>query len=97
MPSPSIQSSIGSSSQRKPCPVRKWIIIETVLSLGTWIPVSEDASVLAAQWLAPMDRDQRRAHFANAMVAAVAAVSGATLLTGDRIAATLFPASIVAY
>jgi predicted nucleic acid-binding protein len=70
---------------------RKRLVAASAHRLCDWRGLSDDASRLAAQWLAPMDEVQRRAHFADALIAAIAHSSGVILLTGDGTAARTFP------
>ncbi len=73
------------------------VVYSAILSLGTLMPLSQEASMLAASWLGPMDRAQRRARFADALIAAVAYLDGATLLTSDTKIEGVFPVSVRAY
>ena len=59
--------------------------------LATRLPFTSDAARLAASWLARMDRPQRRRHFNDALIAAVAMTNGAILLTGDKKTDRVFP------
>ena len=72
-------------------------VFNNILALGRWIPLTAETCTTASRWLAPMDKAQRRAHFADALIAAVAGVEGATLLTHDGIMASLFPISVQVY
>jgi predicted nucleic acid-binding protein len=76
---------------------RKELIVDTALTLGRFLEISVQASTRAAEWLSPMDKAQRRAFFADAIIAAVALEAGATLLTGDRVAAAMFPVDVHMY
>lgn len=78
-------------------PMRKIAVMQGVLAIGRWLPISIEASRLAAVWLGSMDPIQRRAHFNDALVAATASIDGSTLLTGDSIAAGLFPVATELY
>jgi predicted nucleic acid-binding protein len=71
-------------------------VFASVLVVGTRLPITSEASRLAATWLAPMDQAQRRARFADALVAAIAHVDGATVLTSDTGMPT-FPVSVLLY
>ena len=71
-------------------------VFASVLVVGTRLPITSETSRLAAVWLAPMDQAQRRARFADALVAAIALVDGATVLTSDTGMPT-FPVSVLLY
>jgi predicted nucleic acid-binding protein len=71
-------------------------VFDTVLSLGNRIELTSEMSRLAATWLAPMDRPQRRARFADALVAAAAHVERAILVTSDT-GMPVFPVTILLY
>jgi predicted nucleic acid-binding protein len=71
--------------------MRKRLVIGTTLRIGGWLSATTEAARLAAGWLAPMNREQRRAFFADAVIAATAHMHGATILTGDKTAAGVFP------
>jgi len=71
---------------------RKRMVFQTVRQLGNWVSLTQDSCQLAARWLAPMDERQRLAHFADALIGAVAVVENATLVTGDTRIARVFPA-----
>ncbi len=75
---------------------RTQAIFSSVLIVGNRLPVRPEASRLAAAWLAPMDREQRRARFADAIIAAVAHNEGATVVTNDT-GMPLFPVPILLY
>jgi predicted nucleic acid-binding protein len=60
------------------------LLFSTLAAGATRHELTSDASRLAARWLAPMDERMRRAHFADALIAAVAEVNGAALVTADR-------------
>ena len=68
-----------------------------VLGLGTLLPLPSEAAMLAASWLAPMDRAQRRARFADALIAAIAHLDGATLVTSDTKIEGVFPVPVLLY
>ena len=72
-------------------------VFETVLDLAEWISITPAVSRLAAQWLGPMDAAQRLAHFADALIAAVATVERAILVTGDKRIARVFPVAVLEY
>ena len=72
-------------------------IYRAVLTVGALLPITPDASMLAASWLGPMDRIQHRAHFADALIAATAATAGAVLVTSDRRIARVFPVAVFEY
>jgi predicted nucleic acid-binding protein len=76
---------------------RKRLVAGIVLRLAEWLPVSLETSRTASRWLAPMSRDQRRAFFADALIAAASHERGATLLTGDTTAARIFPVATQLY
>ncbi len=59
------------------------IVFASALAQGSRLPFSSEAARLAATWLAPMDQKQRRARFADALIAAIASLDGATVLTND--------------
>lgn len=71
-------------------------IFATVLVLGTRLPITSEACRLAASWLASMDQPQRRARFADAIVAATAHADGATVVTSDT-GMPHFPVSVLLY
>jgi predicted nucleic acid-binding protein len=71
-------------------------VFGTVLIIGTRVTITPQASRMAAVWLAPMDRVQRRARFADAIVAAVAFLEGATLITSDT-GMRSFPVPVLLY
>ena len=71
-------------------------VFESVIRLGTILPLTPQVSRLAATWLGPMDQPQRRARFADALVAAVAYLDNATLVTSDT-AMPLFPVPVLLY
>jgi predicted nucleic acid-binding protein len=72
-------------------------LFDFLLEVGDLIPLTSEPARLAAGWLAPMDERQRRAHFADALIAAVAHSAGATLVTGDHRIAAIFPIALLAY
>lgn len=73
------------------------LIVRLIASAGAVIPLTSEPARLAAGWLAPMDERQRRAHFPDALIAAIAHSAGATLVTGDHILAAMFPVAVLAY
>src|SRR5438132_1445543 len=73
------------------------VLSEPVLDLAEWISITPAVSRLAAQWLGPMDAAQRLAHFADALIAAVATVERAILVTGDKRIARVFPVAVLEY
>ena len=75
----------------------KQLTYDTALSLGASLPLTSQASRLAASWLAPMDQPKRLAHFADALIAATATTAGAVLVTGDRRIARVFPIAVFEY
>jgi predicted nucleic acid-binding protein len=75
---------------------RTQAIFASVLVVGVRLPITSEASRLAAIWLAPMDQAQRRARFADALVAAIAHFAGATILTSDT-GMPSFPVSVLLY
>jgi len=75
----------------------KQLTYDTALSLGSSIPLTSEAARLAASWLAPMDQPKRLAHFADALIAAIAATADAVLVTGDRRIARVFPVAVFEY
>ena len=68
-----------------------------VLGLGRMLALTPEASRLAASWLGLMDRPQRRARFADALIAAVAYLDDAVLLTSDSKIEGVFPISVRQY
>lgn len=70
---------------------QKIALFETVRAFAQALPLTSEAAQLAASWLAPMDKEKRRAHFADALIGAIATLDGATLVTGDRRIAKVFP------
>lgn len=77
---------------------RHAIVMMAVRSIAARLPITPECSLLPADWLAPMDVPKRRAHFADAIIAACAATAGATLVTGDRRIGRVFPdARVIAY
>lgn len=58
-------------------------VLAVVRAVGTRVDITPEIAQLAARWLAPMDEPKRRAHFADAIIAACATETGATLVTGD--------------
>jgi predicted nucleic acid-binding protein len=72
-------------------------LLESLLRVGEVLPLTSEPARLAASCLAPMDERQRRAHFADALIAAIAHTAGATLVTGDHRIAALFPIAVLAY
>lgn len=72
-------------------PVTSHALFDTIVALGTVAPLTHEASRLAASWLAPMDQVMRRAHFADALIAAVAHLEDAVLVTSDKRIARVFP------
>lgn len=83
-------------ASRRPSPSQR-LTFEAITRVRRRTAITRQASELAASWLAPMDRAQRRARFADAIIAAVAHTSGATLLTNDAGMAATFPVSVVEY
>ncbi|HYM15155.1 MAG TPA: PIN domain-containing protein [Dehalococcoidia bacterium] len=77
-------------------PVQR-LTFESITRISRRAPITRRASELAASWLAPMDRAQRRARFADAIIAAVSHLAGATLLTTDSGIASTFPVRVQAY
>ena len=76
---------------------RKRIVRDLVLERCVVLPITVEASQRAVQWLAPMDRPQRRSYFVDALIAATASIEGATLLTGDTTATAVFPVAVETY
>jgi predicted nucleic acid-binding protein len=83
-------------ASRRPSPTQR-MAFEAITRICQRTPISRQASELAASWLSPMDRLQRRARFADALIAAVSHVIGATLLTNDAGIATTFPVLVEEY
>ncbi len=75
----------------------KEMLFDSIAELAEVVPLSSDVCRLAARWLARLDIKQRRAHFNDALIAAAATVSGATLVSGDRRIARVFPVAILQY
>lgn len=73
------------------------MVHSAVLGLGTLLPLTPAEAMLAASWLGPMDRPQRRARFADALIAAVAYLDGAVLLTSDTKIEGVFPVKVRRY
>lgn len=69
----------------------KIAIFDSVMAISDWIVPTSEACRLAASWLAPMDEAMRRAHFNDALIAAIATLHGATLVTGDHRIGKVFP------
>ena len=69
----------------------------TLTTIGRRIEITSAASRLAAAWLAPMDRVQRRARFADAVIAAVSSVEEAVLVTSDPAIGATFPVPVFEY
>jgi predicted nucleic acid-binding protein len=76
---------------------RKEAILRGALAAGRRVDITPDASAPAARWLAGMDPKQRRAHFADALIAAVASTQDAQLVTSDAILQRLFPVAVRVY
>ena len=75
-----------------PCVTEDYVMLfDAVLAIGAVLPLSSQASRLAASWLAPMDEAKRRAHFADALIGAIAQTAEAILVTGDRRIARVLP------
>ena len=72
-------------------------VFASMKAIAEHVDISSAAARLAATWLAPMDEKQRKAHFADALVGAVASTEGAVLVTGDRILPTVFPVAVLQY
>ena len=72
------------------------LVFDSVTRAGTILPLTPQVSRLAATWLGPMDQPQRRARFADALVAAVAYLDNATLVTNDK-GMPLFPIPVLLY
>jgi predicted nucleic acid-binding protein len=72
-------------------------LYETLMSMASPLPLTRDVTALAATWLAPMDERKRRAHFADALIAAVAHLEDAVLITGDSRLNRVFPIAVLAY
>lgn len=70
---------------------------DAVLALGSVLPLTSEAAMLAARWLAPMDQAQRRARFADALIAAMAHLDGAALVTSDTKIEGIFPVALLQY
>jgi predicted nucleic acid-binding protein len=68
-----------------------------VAELSEMLPITSAASRLAGGWLARLDRKQPRAHFNDALIAAVATVAGATLITADKRIVRVFPVAVLQY
>jgi predicted nucleic acid-binding protein len=68
-----------------------------VAELSEMLPITSAASRLAGGWLARLDRNQPRAHFNDALIAAVATVAGATLITADKRIVRVFPVAVLQY
>lgn len=72
------------------------VVFDAILGVGTRIDLSDEMSRMASRWLGPMDRVQRRARFADALIAAAAYTQGATVVTSDT-GMPLFPVSVLLY
>lgn len=72
-------------------------VFESMRLLARWVPVTPEASRIAAQWLSQMDEKQRKAHFADAIIGAVAYADGAVLVTSERILPEVFPVAVLQY
>jgi predicted nucleic acid-binding protein len=72
-------------------------VYTSVAAIGERVDISSAAARLAALWLSPMDEPQRKAHFADAIVASVATTEEAILVTGDALLARVFPAAVLLY
>lgn len=68
-----------------------------VLALGSVLPLTSEAAMLAASWFSRMDQAQRRAHFGDALIAAIAHLDGATPVTADAGIGGIFPVAILQY
>ncbi len=69
----------------------KIAIFDSVVAISDWIAPTSSACRLAASWLAPMDEAMRRAHFNDALIAAIATLDDAVLVTGDHRIRKVFP------
>lgn len=65
--------------------------------LGERISLSQAVCRRAAEWLSPMDDDMRKAHFADALIAAAATVHDAVLVAGDTRIRRVFRVKVRAY
>lgn len=73
------------------------LVFDAVAAVGERLAITSEASRLAASWLGQMDKTQRLARFAHALVAAVAATNGATLLSNDTKIDSVFPVIVHHY
>lgn len=61
------------------------------------LPVSSEACRIAGSWLGRMDTRQRRRHFNDALIAAIAFTQDAILITADKRIGRLFPVRVLEY
>lgn len=73
------------------------LIYDALLAIGRLLPLTSEVCRVAGSWLAPMDEAMRRAHFADALIAAGAHSNGAMLVTGDRRIGRVFPVRVLEY
>ena len=69
----------------------------SLATVAVRLPVSSEACRLAGAWLGKMDKRQRRRHFNDALIAAIATLDDAVLITADRRIARVFPLRVLEY
>jgi len=80
-----------------PRPDRRYeFVFDAILTVGTRVALTSDMCRTASTWLGSMDRVQRRARFADALIAAAAYAHRATLITSDT-GMSVFPVAILLY
>lgn len=73
------------------------MLFDSIAEIAEMVTLSSEVCRLAARWLSRLDIKQRRAHFNDALIAAAATIAGATLISGDRRIARVFPVAILQY
>ena len=75
----------------------KEAVFTSIMVFATLLALTEDSCRLAAGWLGRLDRDSKRRHFNDALIAAVAVVEDAVLVTADKRIARVFPVTVFDY
>ena len=72
-------------------------VFHSLTPIVEWSALSRDAARLAATWLAPMSKPMKLAHFGDSLIAAVATIERATLVTADKRIGRVFPVAVLEY
>ena len=73
------------------------LLFESIETLGSRVDLSSGICRQAAMWLAPMDTQERKQHFGDALIAAAATRSSAIVLAADKRIGKVFPVAVETY